>query len=232
MDYKMQRYMMSRGRDMRMPMGFPYNMDNGRDMRDMRDMRNPYGSKGGYVSSRRPGRDRNEYQDRGYYEGEFRGRSGDHRSGRDRRDYGDYGDYNDYGRDYAQGGRDRAGYYDMGGYNDYASSYDYGGGYLSKEELSHWEKKLYGEMEKGECEMLSRDKIMKRAKEVGIKYDEFTEDEFVVTVLALYTDYCKTLGKANIDMYIKMAKDFLEDKDAGVKYGEKLAAYYDHIVNV
>lgn len=231
MDYKMQRYMMSRGRDMRMPMGFPYSMEGGRDMRDMRDMRNPYGSKGGYVTSRRPGRDRSEYGDQGYYSGEFRGRSGDHRSGRDSRDYGDYGDYNDYGRDYAQGSRDRAGYHDMGDYNDYAP-YDYGGGYLSKEELSRWEKKLYGEMEKGECEMLSREKIMKRAKEVGIKYDEFTEDEFVATVLMLYTDYCKTLGKANIDMYIKMAKDFLDDKDAGVKYGEKLTAYYDHVVNV
>ena len=208
MDYKMQRYMMSRGRDMRMPMGFPYSMEGGRDMRDMRDMRNPYGSKVGYVTSRRPGRDRSEYGDQGYYSGEFRGRSGDHRSGRDRRDYGDYGDYNDY------------------------APYDYGGGYLSKEELSRWEKKLYGEMEKGECEMLSREKIMKRAKEVGSKYDEFTEDEFVATVLMLYTDYCKTLGKANIDMYIKMAKDFLDDKDAGVKYGEKLTAYYDHVVNV
>lgn len=225
---------------------------------DMRDMRNPYGSQGGYVSSRRPGRDRAMNDRNSYYAGEFYGMSDNAMSGdfaRGRRDYG-----NDYGNDFARDRRD----YDMGDtrdmrrrdydmndmrgrdydmrrdrdYGDYRGDYDYmpypdyASGNLSREELHHWKKKLYGEMEKSECEMMSEEKILKRAKEMGIKFEEFSEDEYVIAVLAMYTDYCKTLGKANLEMYLKLAKDFLEDKDAGVKYGEKLAAYYDNIVNV
>lgn len=213
-------------------------------MRGMRgrDGRNPYGSRGGYVvSSRsdrgedyaRSGRNDRRMMDRrmmdqrmdrgmdyghgGYYEGEFRGRTGDHRM-----DYGeDYRmDYGDYRRDYA----DHNDYYgDMG---------DYGGGYLSPDELRHWEKKLMQGMEKGEKDMMSREKILKRAEDMGIKFEEFTPDELVVATLMMYTDYCSTIGKASLDMYIKLAKDFLCDEDAGVQYGEKLAAYYDHIANV
>lgn len=214
-------------------------------MRRGGDMRNPYGSKGGYVSQNRPRRDRAMYDRNSYYEGEmeFKGMSDHAMSGDYARGRRDYGDYNN---DYARNRRDY-GYYDddyaMNGYetrrhNDYGYDYhympypDYASGNLSHEELHHWKKKLTAEMEKGECEMLSDEKIMKRAKEMGIKFDEFSEEEFAVTVLALYTDYCKTLGKANTDMYLKMAKDFLEDKDAGVRFGEKLAAYYDNIVNV
>ncbi len=184
-----------------------------RDRRMNRDGRNPYGSRGGYVTS---GRDRNHGR-RSYYEGEFRGMS-DYRSDRnyDERRYMDYGD------DYRTGGRD---------YDDYAMS-DYGGGYLNRDELHAWKRMLCDELEKGECEMFSDEKIMKRAKENGIRFDEFSEDEFIVTVLMMYTDYGKTLGKANIDTYVKMANDFLCDEDAGVKYGEKLTAYFDHIANV
>ena len=217
-------------------------------MRRGGDMRNPYGSKGGYVSQNRPRRDRAMYDRNSYYEGEmeFKGMSDHAMSGdyaRGRRDYGYEDDYarnrRDYGmdemrrRDYGidmRGGRDYGDYREDYGYMPYYP--DYASGNLSREELHHWKKKLTAEMEKGECEMLSDEKILKRAKEMGMKFEEFTEDEFVVTVLALYTDYCKTLGKANTDMYLKMAKDFLEDKDAGVRFGEKLAAYYDNIVNV
>lgn len=206
---------------------------------DMRDMRNPYGSKGGYVSQTRPRRDRTMHDGRGYYEGEFRGMT-DHAMHEDyargRRDYDyedDYArnrrDYGYYGNDYAMNGYETRRHDDYG-YMPYYP--DYASGNLSREELHHWKKKLTAEMEKGECEMLADEKILKRAKEMGMKFEEFTEDEFVVAVLALYTDYCKTLGKANTDMYLKMAKDFLEDKDAGVRFGEKLAAYYDNIVNV
>lgn len=33
-----------------------------------------------------------------------------------------------------------------------------------------------------------------------------------------------------MDIYLKLAKDFFEDPDTAVRYGEKLAAYYDYIV--
>ena len=218
-----------------------------------RDGRNPYGPEGGYVTSRRPsGRDRGMDVRRGdrasYYEGEceFQGMRDYARGGRgqsrdDRRaDYGNYG-YEDMrgGRDYESDysdmrtrRRDYGDYNDYADYGDYGDLADYGGGYLDERELDMWKHKLHEEMEKSEREMLSDEKIIKRAKEMGIKFEKYTEDEFVVAVLAMYTDYCNTLGKANTDMYLKMAKDFLEDKDAGVKYGEKLAAYYWNIANV
>lgn len=181
-----------------------------RDRRMNRDGRNPYGSRGGYVTSRRD-------HGRGYYEGEFRGMS-DHNSRPeyDERRYRDHRRTNEY--DYA---------------SDYRmDDYDYGGGYLNHEELHAWKRMLCDSLEKGECEMFSDDKIIKRAKENGIRFDNFTEDEFIVAVLMMYTDYGKTLGKANIDTYVKMANDFLCDEDSGVKYGEKMTAYFDHVVNV
>ena len=88
------------------------------------------------------------------------------------------------------------------------------------------------QLDKSDREAFALDKIVKRAKDMGIKFNEYTEEELGVATLMMYTDYCKTLGKASIDMYIKLARDFLEDKDAGVKNGEKLAAYYDYIANV
>lgn len=198
-------------------------------MRGMRgrDGRNPYGSRGGYVTKTRPdrnedyarGMDRNmdrrmwrDYGHGGYYEGEFRGTTGDHRRYGMDREYMSNMDYDDD--------------------DNYGAYHDYGGGFLSPEELKHWEKKLQKELDKGERDMMSREKVLKRAEDMGVKFDEYTEDELVVATLMMYTDYCSTIGKASLDMYIKLAKDFLEDEDAGVQYGEKLAAYYDHIANV
>lgn len=197
--------------------------------RTREDGRNPYGSRGGYVRGHRmyDGRmDRNSY-----YTGEFHGmsdrrmdsgmeyddmrRSRYHGDMRHERDYGDIREYDRCEEDHAR--------YDIN---------DYGGGYLNRQELEAWKSMLFDDMEKSERDMFAEDKILKKAKDTGVKYEKFTEDEFVVTVLMLYSDYGKTLGKANIDTYIKMACDFLCDKDAGVQGGEKLTAYFDHVVNV
>lgn len=37
-------------------------------------------------------------------------------------------------------------------------------------------------------------------------------------------------GTANMDIYLKLAKDFFEDPDTALRYGEKLATYYYDIV--
>lgn len=110
-----------------------------------------------------------------------------------------------------------------------SESYDYGDR-LSKDELYRWIDKLLSTMQVDEKEMFKIDRIIKRASELGIKFDKFTEDELYVTVLMLFTDYKATLGKGSVDTYIKMAKDFLCDEDAGVRYADKLASYYDFIV--
>ena len=128
-------------------------------------------------------------------------------------------DYN-YGRDY--------GYMPYPPYMmDYASQ---GGEYLSDRDLQMWADKLMKKVEDKDKQFLSRENIRKRADEMGIKFEKYSFEEFYVVVLMKYTDHCKTLGTANMDIYLKLAKDFFEDDDAAVKYGEKLALYYDHIV--
>ena len=140
-----------------------------------------------------------------------------------RRDYTSYSS-----SDYARGGRDYGDY--ARGRRDYGYDYGMGGDYLEPEEVEHWMKKLMEEVEDKDKPMLKMETIIKKAKDMGIEFDKFTPEEFHVAVLMVFTDYCKTLGTTNIDMYIRLAKDWLCDKDAELKYGEKLAAYHDYIV--
>lgn len=225
--------------------------------RRMTDGRNPYGSEGGYVVSRRVRGDRrmgrdyaNDYPNRysdsenqrlnnqreesymrgreydGHYEpieimGRFNGYYGgaeDYARGMREQDY-------NYGRDY--------GYMPYPPYMmDYGYGRDYAQGekYLSDKDLKMWADKLMRDVEEKDKQFLSRENIRKRADEMGIKFDKYSFEEFYVVVLMKYTYHCKTLGTANMDIYLKLAKDFFEDPDTAVRYGEKLAAYYDYIV--
>lgn len=237
--------------------------------RRMTDGRNPYGSEGGYVVSRRVRGDRrmgrdyaNDYPNRysdsenqrlnnqreesymrgreydGHYEpieimGRFNGYYGgaeDYARGVREQDYNYGRDYN-YGHDYPHG-RD----YGYMPYSPYMMDYGYGrdyaqgGEYLSDKDLKMWADKLMRDVEEKDKQFLSRENIRKRADEMGIKFDKYSFEEFYVVVLMKYTDHCKTLGTANMDIYLKLAKDFFEDPDTALRYGEKLAAYYYDIV--
>lgn len=240
--------------------------------RRMTDGRNPYGSEGGYVVSRRARGDRrmgrdyaNDYPNRysdsenqrlnnqreesymrgreydGHYEpieimGRFNGYYGgmdDYARGRGR----DYNYMDDYPRENMRDynyeanyprGRD---YGYMPYYPPYMMDYaSHGGEYMSDKELKMWADKLMKEVEEKDKAFLSRENIRKRADEMGIKFEKYSFEEFYVVVLMKYTYHCKTLGTANMDIYLKLAKDFFEDPDTAVRYGEKLAAYYDYIV--
>ena len=79
-------------------------------------------------------------------------------------------------------------------------------------------------------ESFKKERVMRRAEELGIKFDKFTPEELYVTTLMLFTDYFKTLGNSNTDLYIKLAKDWLCDDDVEAQYGKKLATYYKKIV--
>ena len=136
--------------------------------------------------------------------------------GRGRRDYGmsDYrGGYGrrDYGYDY--------------GYDDYG---DYGET-LSEKELEHWNKKLMEQLDEREKQMLHKDVIMQKAKQMGKPMEGFGEKELYTATLMTYTDYKQSIGQ-NPDMAVKLAYDWLSDKDVAVKGAEKLAVYYDCIV--
>ena len=205
-------------------------MARGRTSRDSRDMRYDYGN----YDSRYDYNDYNDYGDYRDYE------AGTKISGyygktpfemrrdytRDMRDYArNYArDIRDYGEDM----RDMRDYARRGGRRDYG--YDYAMGSMSPQEIKEWTEDLMSQMEDREKEFFKKDRVIKRAEELGISFDDTTPEEFYVTVLMLYTDYKKDIGTASIDPYINMAKDWLKDPDSALKHGEKLTAYHDYII--
>lgn len=194
-----------------------------RDMRDYmeRDSRRDYN----YDERNGRGRDSRRdyrYEDERYYDGRnpYGSKGGYVRDYRDGRDYEE--------RDYSmrfQGTIDRRGMDSRRDYNDF------GGGYLSNKELRKWQTCLCKHMDPQEIEMFSYDPIIKQAEQMNIRFDRYSKEEFFTTVLMMYTDYYKSCGN-NVPMYIALAKDFLEDDDAKVQGGEKLACYYDCIADV
>ena len=121
------------------------------------------------------------------------------------------------------------GRYDMRGRYDYG---DYGET-LSKQELEHWNKKMMKEVDDKYKHFFTKENISSKARSLGVQMEGFNEDELLTATIAMYTDYCDALKPyigENMDVYVKMAKSFLMDKDASVKGGEKLAVYFDCIV--
>lgn len=174
------------------------------DMRDMHHM----GRSGGY----RP------VEAMGYFTGYYGGGE-DMARGRGR----------DYGYDYN---------YDMRGGRDYGYDYgyDYAGDYgesLTKEELEHWKKKLMKEVEEKDKHFFEPMTISNKARQMGIQMKGYNEEELALVALMLYTDYCKTMKKyvgSNMDVYVEIAKDWLEDPDSAIKGSERLAVYHDCII--
>ena len=230
----------------------------------MYDGRNPYGSRGGYVNSRRSrrGRGRRDRAMRGgdYAENQMANYDmrSDYRSnsmgGMDynydmqRNDYGYDGHYGSrqggqtyypieamgtfngyYGmpqQDYARGGHYRRDYgnydYDDDDYGDYGET-------LTEKELEHWNKKLLSELDDREKQMFQKETIIAKAKQMGKPMNDFGEKELEVATLMIYTDYKNSIGQ-NLDLAVRLAFDWLNDKDTAVKGAEKLAVYYDCIV--
>lgn len=150
----------------------------------MNDGRNPYGSEGGYVTSRR---DRN-YDDYA------------------RRDYNDYARRRDYDDD------------------DEAEK-------LDQDELEDWYHELKEEIPEQYKSMYSMEKIEDTARQMQIDFKKFSPLELATTATMLATDYPKSVGYADINKMVAMAKEWLCDPDSQLKYGEKLSSYYDNVVN-
>ena len=129
----------------------------------------------------------------------------------------DYGRGQDYGM---MGGYPRD--YGYGDYGDYGET-------LSEQELDEWCHKLKGQLDEREKQMFSKETITQKAKQMGKQMEGFGEKELEVATLMVYTDYKQTIGQ-NPDLAIKLAYDWLTDKDVKVKGAEKLAVYYDEIV--
>ena len=143
-------------------------------------------------------------------------------------------DYGMDGRRYDMRGR---GYgYDMRGRGrgrDYG--YDYGDDYgdygetLSDKELEEWNRKLLGQLDEREKQMFSKDAIMQKTKQMGLKMEGFGEKELYTATLMVFTDYKKSIG-ANPDLAIKLAYEFLIDPDSKLKGADKLCVYHDEVI--
>lgn len=131
-----------------------------------------------------------------------------------------------YGMNQHDFGRGQGGQYLQGGrrrdYGDYGET-------LSEEDLDKWCKKLKEQLDDREKQMFSKEAIMQRAKQTGRPMEGFGAKELEVATLMIYTDYKQSIGQ-NIDLAVRLAFDWLTDKDVAVKGAEKLAVYYDCIV--
>lgn len=133
----------------------------------------------------------------------------------------DYGRYDMRGR----GGRRDYGYYGED-YGDYGET-------LTKEELEHWNKKMLKEVDDKYKHYFTKENIAQKARALGVQMEGFNEDELLTSTIMEYTDYCDVLKPyigENMDVYMKMGKAFLLDKDSSVKGGKKLALYHDEVV--
>ena len=197
------------------------------------DGRNPYGSRGGYVSSRRPrGRDR-DMEDYGMPKGDYR--RGGMPPMRDYDDYDmrgdmrrmDYGSYDMRGRDY---GDDYAGH----DYADYGMDYgmrDYGEmeyGKMSHEDIEKWKKHMKNQ-DGTMGEHFKKEQVMQAARQIGVNPEEYGEHIFPLVMNMMYSDYCavaKKFGLDRPDFYAELAKAFLNDKDFEGEPEEKVWLYY------
>lgn len=193
----------------------------------MRDGRNRYGSRGGYVSSRKSGRDRamdyehdyperdSRYNDRHY--GEHRNQE-HHMAYQQPREYYRPMDYEMYG-------------YGIGGIRPMMNDYGYGRDYASedmekeyKEDLHEWIEKL----RRHDIFGLSKQQVIDKAKQMGVRFDKFEEEEFYAIYLMLISDFKQVSNDPHY--YLALAKEWLEDDDVAMKGSDKVCAYLYSIV--
>lgn len=149
-----------------------------------------------------------------------------------KRDYrsGYYPEY-DSRYDYAGSSRERGRISRMGREYDreYARPYDYRQDYASEsdeydKDLRKWVEKL----KSTDRFKVSKEQIITQARNMGVEFNEFSEDEFYATYLMMVSDY-KTISN-DYNMYIKLAIEFLKDEDSALKGSDKLCAYMYEII--
>lgn len=203
-----------------------------------RDGRNPYGSRGGYVTSRSPRRG-----DRGMppmdYGREYPDYGGDYGYDYGYDDYNgyDYADYN-YETDGRRGVRG-TGRYGIGGSRYYGRDrgMDYGEmqyGKLTREDMEKWKHSLEN-ADGSRGEHFKKEQLEPAVRQMNIDIERMGGmDVFCMAVNMMYADYCgvaRKFGVDRLDYYVELAKAFLEDKDFAGKSEEKLWLYYKCIAS-
>jgi hypothetical protein len=75
---------------------------------------------------------------------------------------------------------------------------------------------------------LPKEEILKKAKEMGVKFHDFDEMEFYVVYLMMVSDFKHVANDPHY--YLAMAKEWLEDDDIKRRGSEKVCAYLYTIV--
>ena len=75
---------------------------------------------------------------------------------------------------------------------------------------------------------LHKDDVLKKAKDMNVRFHDFDEMEFYITYLMLISDFKQLSNDPH--QYLIMAKEWLEDDDATRRGSEKLCAYLYSIV--
>lgn len=146
--------------------------------------------------------------------------------GRDRRN--DYIPYNSYdskpmGSSYDYNYDMRSDYnYDMR--SDYGHHSKKGGEEKYHEDIEKWTEKL----KRKDRFKVKKEDLISHAKQMGVRFDEFSEEEFYAVYLMMVSDY-KAVAN-DFRSYLNMAKEWLEDDDIEVSPSEKLCLYYYFIV--
>lgn len=151
-----------------------------------------------------------------------------------RRGYSDRQDWDDYDEAPRRRGRDMM-------YDDYPyeeTEYDYashGSDRLTRRDIQEWMHEL-DNADGSHGAKFQKDQIMDVLRQRGMSIDGVSEDEFVLTVNMMYSDYCCALRDSSVpnvdrpEPYINMAKAFLHDKDFDGTPSEKLAMYFYGVV--
>lgn len=103
---------------------------------------------------------------------------------------------------------------------------------LTTEEYKTWMDEME-HADGGTGAMWSIEETTSVGKKVGVDFEKHDKMVFCVAMNMMYSDYCEVASKFNVnkpEFYACMAKAFLDDEDS-LKWGEKLSAYYNAVVD-
>ena len=162
------------------------------------------------------------------YDSRYDSRYNSNRRGQD----GNY-PYQQYGE------RNRPMEYEMYGYGiggikpmDYGYDYGYDYDYASEDMEKEWKehlKKWQDELKRYDRFNMPKDQVIQNAKQMGVEFDKYNEEEFLTTYYMVMSDYPSIANEPHT--YISLAKDWLEDEDSNLKGSDKLCAYYYEVIN-
>ena len=183
-----------------------------------RSERNPYGSRGGYVVGIR----RDRYAPMDYREPYNRDYGEKYPMEQYRPNPSSGEQYTEYNRPMQFSGYGRVQPMRDGMYPDYNS------GEMEREYHDKVEDLIH-RLEKYDKFKLSKQDIISQAKQMGVSFNDYSEEDFLAVYYMMMSDYKADMLNSP-QIYEIMAKEWLEDDDVAYRGEDKLYAYIDTII--